>query len=707
MKSSDPRQSPAPKSRQGWPPWPLLCLLAGLELAWFIGFESIALPNFPTIHRWQFLARAFPEIIPGITFGQSYLGLAIEELSHVENLPQRLPIILAAVLIAASALGLGGLILRGLGIVAEVSIAERWGSAFGLGTAGLGVLTLVFGRLEWLAPWPVRIGLGLIAAAEALCLVFEWKRRGQTFEKERVAGLSFGGWLPAIGFGTLAGPFLVLMILGSMLPAIDFDAIEYHLQGPKEFYQAGRITFLPHNVYTSMPLGVEMLHLLGMEVLDDWWWGALVGQLLVALFNPFAGLMIALVARRFGSPRAAWFAAVVYLTTPWIYRVAVLPYVEGPLCYYHAAIVWAVARAWSNDVSKVRTRFWGLAGLFAGAAMACKYPALVSAVIPVGLLALTDTIRRGRIASVAAFAAGWGAVMLPWLVRNVIDTGNPVYPLAYNVFGGRYWNLAMDRKWSNAHGPRAWNVGLFWAALVDVTARSDWQSPLYAALAPLAFLRRASKRFVKVLGIYVLYLFLTWWLFTHRLDRFWLPILVPLAILAGLGADWTRGGAWSAILGSLFILAFVSNLSFSTTPLTALTEWTGDLTTLRVSVPGRLNPPLATVDRMLPADAKLLLVGQAAVFHVNHPIIYNTVFDEETFETLVRGHSPADARAALKRLGITHVYVDWHEIDRYRSPGNYGFTPFVTTAEFDRLVKAGVLEQTSSAGETLELYKVK
>ena len=53
------------------------------------------------------------------------------------------------------------------------------------------------------------------------------------------------------------------MILGSMLPAIDFDVLEYHLQGPKEYFQAGRIAFLPHNVYTNMPFGVEMLHLLG------------------------------------------------------------------------------------------------------------------------------------------------------------------------------------------------------------------------------------------------------------------------------------------------------------------------------------------------------------------------------------------------------------------------------------------------------------
>ena len=135
------------------------------------------------------------------------------------------------------------------------------------------------------------------------------------------------------------------MALGAMLPTTDFDAIEYHLQGPKEYFQAGRIAFLPHNVYTSMPFGVEMLHLLGMEVLDDWWLGALAGQLLVASYAPAAAAMIALTARRWASPRAAWVAAVVYLTTPWVYRIAVIPYVEGPLCYYHAALVWAASRA--------------------------------------------------------------------------------------------------------------------------------------------------------------------------------------------------------------------------------------------------------------------------------------------------------------------------------------------------------------------------
>ena len=207
------------------------------------------------------------------------------------------------------------------------------------------------------------------------------------------------------------------MLLGAMLPAVDFDVLEYHLQGPKEYFQAGRIAFLPHNVYTNMPFGVEMLHLLGMEVLGDWWWGGLVGQLLVALYAPAAAVLIAAAAGLAGTRRAAWLAAIIYLSTPWIYRLAVIAYVEGPLCFYHAALIWAAVRVW-NDRHLARGSWWTLLGLLAGGAMACKYPALISAVIPFGLLALADSWRSRSARPVLAYVLGWSIVMAPWLART-------------------------------------------------------------------------------------------------------------------------------------------------------------------------------------------------------------------------------------------------------------------------------------------------
>jgi 4-amino-4-deoxy-L-arabinose transferase-like glycosyltransferase len=682
----------------------IVIALAVLEAFWLGWFLLEPLPNAGNVggnglRRWDIVSRALPQVmVAGLTYRESHLGKALRDLSHFENLPQRVPILLAAAFIAASAVSAGNLALRGLRLRKRLDRWERLAAGFGLGTTALGLATLVVGRLGLLQPWTIRVGLAVPIVAELACLIGS---RGPKVAVEAKPG----GWSLAskVGFGLVAGPFLLVMMLGAMLPTIDFDSLEYHIQGPKEYYQAGRIAFLDHNVYTSMPFGTEMLHLLGMELVDHWWFGALVGQLIIALFAPASAAMIALTARRIGSNRAAWVAAVAYLTTPWIYRMAALPYVEGPLCYFHAALLWAVFKARDADEGH---RLGALVGLLAGGAMATKYPALISAVIPFSGWAAWASWRAKNWRIAVAYAAGVALVVAPWLIRNVIDTGNPVYPLGYKVFGGRHWDPARDAQWSAVHGPKPIKLGAFAESVVDVAGRSDWQSPLFAALAPLALLRPGSRRSAGWLVGYSAYLFLTWWLLTHRLDRFWLPMLPPMAILAGLGADWVRSRAWVVLLWVVMGISVATNAAYCSTALAGVTHWTSDLDWLRIMTPRSINPPLARLDATLPPGAKPLLVGQAGVFHLNRPIVYNTVFDDEAIETIARGRTPDQVLDELRRLGVTHIYVDWTEIERYRSPGNYGFTPFVTPELFARLVEAGVLGPPSRMGPRQDLFEV-
>jgi hypothetical protein len=698
--------------------------LAVAEFAWLLWFLIVPLPNanntgLPSdtlVRRGLLLLKAFPEVVPDTPFHESLLGQAIEELIHVQHLPERLPIVLAAALIAAAAVGLGDVVVRGLQLEKAFWVGERIAIDFGVGAALLAVLTLVAGRMGWIAPWPIRIALGIMAAGGLLSSrLWKSKRSQLDGSGERATeatspstrkgpakqpAVGWCCWLPVL----VVLPFVVVMMLGAMLPAIDFDVLEYHLQGPKEYYQAGRIAFLPHNVYTNMPFGVEMLHLLGMEVLGDWWWGGLAGQLSVALFAPAAAVVVAATARRAASVRAACIAAIVYLSTPWIYRLAVIAYVEGPLLFYHAALVWCALRI--GDPAVPRRPVWTLLGLLAGAAMGCKYTALVSAVLPFGALALAHAWQNRWAAPVVCYLAGWAVVMGPWLGKNVIDTGNPVYPLANRFVHGRYWDEAREKQWSTVHGPRAITANELEGSMFDVAGRSDWQSPLYVALVPLAFARPGSRRLAAVLFGYVTYLFFTWWLLTHRLDRFWLPLLPALAVLAGLGGDWAKSRGWSILLGAILTLGLLTNLTYISTALAGLNEWTGDLAFLRRDIPRRLNPPLARLDAELPAASRTLLVGQAAVFHLNHSIIYNTVFNDETIETLAKGRSPEQFREALKRRGLTHVYIDWKEIGRHRQPGGYGFTDFVTRARVARWVADGVLSAPLPLGADQELYRI-
>ena len=132
----------------------------------------------------------------------------------------------------------------------------------------------------------------------------------------------------------LASPLVLATVLGGLLPPVAFDVREYHLQVPKEFYQRGRIGFLPHNVYGNMPLGPQMLTLLAMVMSGSWWTGALVGKTLTALFVPLTAAALLAAGKRLFGRSAGVVAALLYVSTPWMTRVSTLGLVEGALAFY-------------------------------------------------------------------------------------------------------------------------------------------------------------------------------------------------------------------------------------------------------------------------------------------------------------------------------------------------------------------------------------
>ena len=71
---------------------------------------------------------------------------------------------------------------------------------------------------------------------------------------------------------------------------------------------------------------------------------------------------------------------------------------------------------------------------------------------------------------------------------------------------------------------------------------------------------------------------------------------------------------------------------------------------------------------------------------------------QKIIEDLASGKSDQEFRDALHKRKLTHIYVDWKEIQRHRQPGGYGFTSFVQPWRFAQWVAAGVLERCDSTG---------
>jgi 4-amino-4-deoxy-L-arabinose transferase-like glycosyltransferase len=482
-------------------------------------------------------------------------------------------------------------------------------------------------------------------------------------------------------------PFVAMILLAGMLPPLDFDVREYHLQAPKEFFQQGRITFLPHNVYADMPLGTEMLSLLAMVLADDWWIGGMAGKAVIALFTPLCAMGLFAAGRRTVSTTAGIVAALAYISVPWIVSIASGGFVEGPLCCYLFLAVYALF-LWKESG---RTSLVALSGYLTGAAIATKYPAVLFVFVPLAawltfFSLTTKKARFLRLSGVFLLAVSLGCGL--WFVKNWALTGNPTYPLLYNVFGGETWNEAKDRQWNNVHRPHDFSLQTLGKDAGRVLLTSDWLSPLIVPLVVLAFVGyRPEKRFRWLLLAYIGFVVSAWWLLTHRIDRFWIPILPLAALLAGMGACWTSERWWRNSLA--IILVFGLGVNFLVSSMGAGNSWFVPLAKLRHD-PLWIDPWHDYLNGNA-KEGRVLLVGDAGVFNLTPAILYNTCFDDCIFEQMVKGKTAKETSEALAAAQITLVYVNWSEIDRYRA--TYGFTDFVQPEVLQRLTAEGVLQE--------------
>ena len=711
--------------------------------------SSIEDPHLPRTELWSMMA----DEILGLSEATSDRSHSASQ-SGLKYLPQRLPLFGTAAVILILAVIHGDafclLAVRRVSLFWTEHVVIRLGMGFGI----LGTVTLCCGLAGQLNKTaiclPAIFSLSVVAVLRSkLKSEILQTAISPTVQKRVSRTVATVALLIIV-------PFAIYLLLGSVSPPTDFDVREYHLQGPKEWFQAGQVTFLRHNVYTSFPFLTEMLSLTGMVFAEDWWRGALVGQIVLAFFQLLSALTVFSIARRWISIDVAWLATLIYLTTPWTLRISLIAYAEGALTFYliastmtallirnmprhvlesysvsgmHGAIIFRRA----NNVSEERQRagrfLWVkgfqplfgmtfICGALAGCAMATKYTGLISVILPTSVLIAAQLRTRASdpatkteltqinpnswqsmVRSCVAFGLGISFMILPWLLKNLAETGNPVYPLAYGVFGGREWTPEMNARWKPAHAASEHDILRIPEHVFGVAFYNKWTSGLLFALAVPALLLWRRCNTIPPIMCLLVWGFATWWGFTHRIDRFWIP-LIPLLSLAA-GTTWliSASKVWKTFLLALILAMTLFNVRFCGT---ALVGFHVGLMDLEVARQTTIRADIRLLNDTLPKDAKVLMVGEAEVFDATFPVAYNTVFDSCLFEewtTLPEDNDrpvkerrmlpPAVIRQRLRNEAITHILINWGAVLRYRT--TYGYTEYVAPSRFKQLTDDRVL----------------
>lgn len=665
----------------------------------FCGFELPNNPGFVRYELWLPLLDALfecvfplpdPEAPPG---GWGYLG-------------QRFPILMLSGFMLLSSWGYGRRLFQL--IISSDHDSLQWSRlecglmSMGVGLSFLSLLTLALGLAGLLSTylfWFVDV-VGIVL------LLFPVQGRVDLASLRK----STHQWASSpMEWGMLGAMvcFAIPIVLGGMLPSVDFDVKEYHLNGPKEFFQSGSIHMLKHNVYTSMPFFTEMFSLHGMVLYNDWYWGALVGKSVLSSFAFLSALSVYAITRRLASHASALFAALVFLSTPWVYRMSIIAYTEGGLSLFVALSTLAFLLMVSLKDPALRFRVAVVVGLLSGSAIACKYPGLISVTIPIGLALLFQSWKTKTESALApqvikpllAFSVGVLITFGPWALKNVLETGNPVYPLLNSVMGGSDWDQTLNEKWRDAHSPDHHQLSDIVTKLIDVTLKSDWQSPLVFGFAALTLPVLRRRREVGWLLLYVLWLFATWWVLTHRIDRFWVPMLPVVCVLAGIGFSLLKRPAKTFAFVPTFAFV-VFNLGFVTTTLCGYNAYLVDLNYARLQTAKVTSPEVVALNALMDQkEGSVLFLGEAETFDAEFPHFYHTVFDLCLLEQWCMSavHDPEatwktrdEIEPEFRERNIVYVCVNWQEILRYRM--TYRYTDFASPASINQLQQMGLLE---------------
>jgi len=601
----------------------------------------------------------------------------------------------------------------------------RWhlllGASLGLGVTSLFVLSLglagVLQRAVWLGVLGMFTVVGIIRLRGLFALAANEKADEPSAGHQTQLNAPPWLWLVLV-------PFLILALLAAAnAPGFiwaeegnGYDVLEYHLQMPKEYFQAGRIAYAPHNVYANFPMNVEMLYLLAMIVHSEVYDLGTTANMIHLILGALTVYSVWVVGREW-SPRAGQVSAIAMGTVGWLGYLSGLPYVELGMLFFSATAVAALLRAIARPAHAVSRGWLALSGVCSGFACGCKYTAmpLTAFAIPlVTVLWLGGDCRR-RVLALSVYLLATAASFAPWLIKNELMTGNPIFPLANGLFHAHPpgWGEKQSEQWDRGHSATESNrtlgtrLGALWR---QVPADADQRfGPAILLLALGGLLGRRLARTDLLLLTMLVIQVLVWLFATHLYARFTVPFLIPLSILAGRAVlagcirrrMWIVGGV--LLTGGAWNFAFAARLHAREAPGGAPASLIYDGT-----LPGLEY--FAVINHELPTGAKILVIGDARAFYFQRKVDYCVVFNRSPFVEIVEGASNSnDIMRWLQERGYTHVLVHWNEIARLTR--TYGFSPQITPHLFDRLAAVGLrrmreFRHPDVSGRWVELYEM-
>ncbi len=286
---------------------------------------------------------------------------------------------------------------------------------------GAGVLATLSAFLALTGIFHPTVLIVILLVAMSVGLREVWKRR---LDLPNIAG-----FIPTVGW-------LVIVVTASLLPVLTappvmYDALNYHLAFPGHWLQAGHFVEFPRHGFSYYPSSYGMLYSYALAAIGPW-----AATAIHYWFGVMATLTAAGLGLRLGGPKTAAWAAACFGLTPAVLEVSTYATADLAVAAWGGA---AFSALFVVSGGRPSSRHLALSGFLLGCALAAKYLAIAVVFLPLVVVVsvLIVTYRAPlTLRMVAVAVAATSLPLLPWLVRNLLWTGNPLYPYLQGLLGG-------------------------------------------------------------------------------------------------------------------------------------------------------------------------------------------------------------------------------------------------------------------------------
>lgn len=519
----------------------------------------------------------------------------------------------------------------------------------------------------------------------------------------------------------------------------DYDSLVYHLAAPMQYLMAGGIHALPYDHHSFFPFTMEMLYLCGLQLS-----GPVLAKLFHWLMLPLSCFALIAMGNQLKSRRSGLWAAAIFVSLPLVLFEATTAYIDLGIVFF-ALLAFLCFFNWLQDheIHQLTS-----CGIFCGFCLGVKYSGIfIAFFIGLWLLGTMAKRRQWQFAGIGFFLLWMILSGGFWYAKNAVLTGNPVYPFAYSIFGGKGWTKQMavaydadQHEFGYGRKPLDWamlpwrvsmaplndisvsNSGValapqpFWPFSGDIltpqtgVANGRFEviglltqslfGPLLLALClPLIFVKRKPQIVGFALWSFVFF-FVLWAIGSQQLRY----LLAPAALLC-LAAGWMVDYSWnrSAILkwtttGAVIISCIFAPYYFCFQSRQTLPVILGQMTPENY-----LLHSFAGYDAMqwananTPKDAVYAIYGEPRCFYLHKKYFWaddphNNFIDYPNIKT------GKELMAALKKQGA--AYILWNTTPA-RNGGVFG-----PPGQMQQAVDASLVEEMYQANG-YKIYKIK